>query len=768
MRTDASQASGASAKKRKATLRQYQVFDGLQEKPLRRITQHAADLFGATAAALSFAGETRQWRRAGAGIESHAADLEGSLCERVIAEGGPVVVQDAEGRGEKQDGLRPGSIPLGRNGSDEEIEVRFCAGAPLVAENGCSIGALCLWDTDPRALSEADLERLETLATMVVDHLNQQRDDRARDSASSESGREPEAVREKLRESKARYRALAEHFPNGMVALFDEDLRFRLVRGNASGEHLPAPEAVEGRQASELFSAETVARYRDALDGTPSVFEAPFGERLYRIRVVPVSEDPPRALAMTQDITDTEKDRRRLEALVDNLSGLAFRLRRAPGWPLAFVDGQVEEVLGYEPEELADSVRWIEDIVHPEDRERLRRTAEEKLAESGRYDLTYRVVTKEGATRWVRDRGQQGKDPTTGETIVDGLVTDVTEQRERQEALKEAREQIELALEATSSLIFEIDFASGNVVRYGPTNDVIGIGPGQHASSEAYAERVVHPDDRAAFQQAYQALRSGESRTEELTYRTIATDEKRWIRDRVYAYEGKEGGTRGVVGVAQDVTRRKEAEEERRQAKEFYEQVFDQVPVELAVFTPDAQYVSVNASSVEDPERRDQIIGQINEEYCRDRGIDPEIGRRRDEAVRQAAEIRNVVAVEETLDRGADSPRHYRRVHAPIFNDDGDVTHVVGYGIDVTNQWRREEHLREAKEKAQEAVEEIFTQFVSENQKDLPTLEEMERQLVLRALRRCDTQREAADRLGITRRTVTNKLKRYREAGYDV
>jgi len=48
------------------------------------------------------------------------------------------------------------------------------------------------------------------------------------------------------------------------------------------------------------------------------------------------------------------------------------------------------------------------------------------------------------------------------------------------------------------------------------------------------------------------------------------------------------------------------------------------------------------------------------------------------------------------------------------------------------------------------------------------TIEEMERRMILEALRETDSQQRAAERLGISARTIRNKLKKYREEGYTV
>ena len=655
---------------------------------------------------------------------------------------------------------------------------------------------------------------------------------------------------EALRESRARYRTLAEHFPNGLVALFDEDLRYRLVRGRVPDDDAPSPEEVEGRRVSDIFGAETASQlmphYQAALDGEPSTAEVSFRGRLYRVRTVPVSEDPPRGLAMTQDITDQEEDRRQLETLVGNLPGFAYRHRNEPGWPLVFIKGQVKDVLGYTAQEMKEDVEWAEEVIHPEDRDYVRRASEEGRTQSGQYDLTYRVLTKEGKERWVRERGQRAEDPATGEELFDGFITDVTERKEaarelerqktvfqalvehlpagvvvesddrsvqaandafceifglraspedlvgrdcaamaeatkdlfaapdrfvqsieqalenretrrdefetadgrlltrdyvpydyphgtahlwvyrdvsgerererllsglfedalygigvkdivtddegrpvdfvyrdvnaafeevtglaadevlgrratevidgiedtpfietfgqvglegtsakfeeyseplgrhyeisafsprrgrcvtlfsditerkeREQELATARERVELALEATGSIVFEIHLASDMITRYGPTARVIGIDSDQISSPDAYVEKVVHPDDRADFQQFLRSFRQGERDVGELTYRSVAGDETRWIRDQAYAYEDDD--TRRIVGLSQDVTERREAERALRASERQIRGIAGSVPGVLFQFCaqPDGtralRYVSEQA-----------------------------------------------------------------------------------------------------------------------------------------------------------------------------
>jgi len=195
----------------------------------------------------------------------------------------------------------------------------------------------------------------------------------------------------------------------------------------------------------------------------------------------------------------------------------------------------------------------------------------------------------------------------------------------------------------------------------------------------------------------------------ELPLRT-AEGTRRWVRTVGAPVRVEDGEVVKVAGALQDITERKQAEKELEQTKRFYEQVLEQVPIDLAVFTPDAEFVYLNPQSMSDPERREWVMGRTNEEYMRERGLDPAIGRRRDEAIREAARNDTRTELEETLETD-EGTRHYLRVHGPVTNLEGEVTHVAAFGLDITERKRhrhRLERYREYTDRLLNASDDLF------------------------------------------------------------
>jgi len=112
-----------------------------------------------------------------------------------------------------------------------------------------------------------------------------------------------------------------------------------------------------------------------------------------------------------------------------NPLGIFFLQRGA----FTYVNARFEQSTGYRAEELLgkDSLS----IVHPEDRERVRREALEMLQKKRQAPYEFRAIRKDGSVRWIL--GTVAPAMLAGERAVYGSYMDVTEQRETLRRLQE-------------------------------------------------------------------------------------------------------------------------------------------------------------------------------------------------------------------------------------------------------------------------------------------------------------------------------------------
>lgn len=91
---------------------------------------------------------------------------------------------------------------------------------------------------------------------------------------------------------------------------------------------------------------------------------------------------------------------------------------------------------GYTAAELEEML-LAEKVIHPDDQEHVWDDVKTGLEANGKYDLQYRIVTKDDGICWVRDIGRIIEDRVTGEPKLEGFIIDVTERHNRERRLKE-------------------------------------------------------------------------------------------------------------------------------------------------------------------------------------------------------------------------------------------------------------------------------------------------------------------------------------------
>lgn len=264
---------------------------------------------------------------------------------------------------------------------------------------------------------------------------------------------------------------------------------------------------------------------------------------------------------------------RRLETLISNLPGIVYRSENEPGWPIETIAGEVQEVTGYTAEEIeSGGVNWGGEILHPEDRDSTWELVQERLAEDGTFEVTYRIVTADGAVKWMWERGR-GVDTDDGELdALEGFITDITERRERERDLKEARMKLDALGRAFPDVAFIKDIDGNYVEAFaGPESEILLSGSPESYEHDRHVRDVFEGEtlDRV-LRMIRTAIETGE--VQSLEYRLAVRSGVRWFHARIAPIADEIEGKRAVVWVARDVTERKSRErtlEETRERMEF-------------------------------------------------------------------------------------------------------------------------------------------------------------------------------------------------------
>lgn len=142
-------------------LRAYEILDTADEEAFDRIVRLARTIAEVPIAAVSMVAKDRQWFKAREGLKIRETPLSISFCLHTIENNTPFIVEDAKA----DPGLCTSFYVL------NEPYVRFYAGFPLCTGSGYNIGALCVLDTEARALSPNQISALQDLASITIDAL---------------------------------------------------------------------------------------------------------------------------------------------------------------------------------------------------------------------------------------------------------------------------------------------------------------------------------------------------------------------------------------------------------------------------------------------------------------------------------------------------------------------------------------------------------------------------------------------------------------------
>lgn len=138
-----------------------------------------------------------------------------------------------------------------------------------------------------------------------------------------------------------------------------------------------------------------------------------------------------------RDVTERRQRERRYQSLVENLPGIVCFSEVDPSWPLTAVYGECEELTGYAADELVEDVSWGEEVLHPDERERIYDEVADALETDGTYEVTYRIRTRDGEVRWMWERGN-----LIEADLLHSFITDVTERNERERQLSRQQDRL--------------------------------------------------------------------------------------------------------------------------------------------------------------------------------------------------------------------------------------------------------------------------------------------------------------------------------------
>jgi PAS domain S-box-containing protein len=265
------------------------------------------------------------------------------------------------------------------------------------------------------------------------------------------SALERHRMTEELRARKMQYRTLIDHFPNGIVQLFDHDFRISVAGGEALTKSGRTPADLEGKLLREVMpdSGLLELHMNSALKGNEIRLETQHLGRWKEIHFLPVFGPDGQisgGMMMSQDIDDRKRAEEALRQHEEQLTGILDALEdvvwsaNVEGTRTIFMNSAAQRIYGLPSQAfLEDSQLWTS-IIHPDDLKRVS-AAHDRLVLEGVFNIEYRIVRPDGDVRWLFDRGRPVLDANGKAIRIDGIASDITARKRDELALKQREDQ---------------------------------------------------------------------------------------------------------------------------------------------------------------------------------------------------------------------------------------------------------------------------------------------------------------------------------------
>lgn len=399
-----------------------------------------------------------------------------------------------------------------------------------------------------------------------------------------------------------------------------------------------------------------------------------------------------------QYASSLRRQRRQLEVLLGNLPGMAYRCDADEDRHMRFVSQGCEALTGHSSDEFNGGLADWNELIHENDRERIRKEVRQALAGNKSFEVQYRIVTRDGTQKWVWERGCE-IDTDDGQTrSIEGFISDASALKESQAALARS--------EAYSSAI--VATAAEGIITLDSRGHIRSFNRAAEKMFGYTAEELLGQDVHVLMPEPYRNqhagyvahyIRTGESNIIG-TGREVVAQKKDGSTFPIHlaASEIQVDGEQCFTGMIRDISDQKAAEDSLKVAERRFRAVFDQRQQLVGILSVAGVVLEANQKSLDFAGlERSAVIGR---DYW-----DTPWWRHSTELQQR---VRNAIAA-----AAQGEPAHFEatcpRVDGemaildftirPITDKDGDVVFLVTENYDVTEHRHAEEEAKHHRER---------------------------------------------------------------------
>jgi diguanylate cyclase (GGDEF)-like protein/PAS domain S-box-containing protein len=289
-------------------------------------------------------------------------------------------------------------------------------------------------------------------------------------------------------------------------------------------------------------------------------------------------------------------------ALTEARLNEAQRIAKIGNWEWDIVNNhdwwsdELYRILGVDPKTHKPSLELFREIVHPQDRERLREATERVLAKrGGHHAIDVRIVLPDGTEKMIHSQGEVTFDAQGRPVRMSGTLQDITERKAIETALRLTEMRYKEAQRLAKIGNWEWNLVTGEEWWSEELYRILEEDPETYAASFENFLKKVHADDRRLLIEHKENFTVMDDRSDPMIVRLVLEDGRKKVLEQRIEFRADENGElSAVIGTLHDVTERRELEAQLHESEDRYSSTVELAAVGIAHVERGGRFIWAN------------------------------------------------------------------------------------------------------------------------------------------------------------------------------
>lgn len=361
------------------------------------------------------------------------------------------------------------------------------------------------------------------------------------------------------------------------IVLLDKDYNFIWVSDTYAKSCQRDPSEFAGHNHFEFYPSNLKEEF-DAAKKRKSIYRKyarPFifpdhpewGETYWDLGLVPIFDDDgeiEKFLFTLKDVTERKRIQEKLEEserkyreLVEDISDTIYSVDTKGN--VVYISPAIKSLIGYEPHEMIG--KHFSNFVHSDDLQTMKKSFESSLEDKA-TPADYRIINKAGSYVWIRALSKAIKDDKNNVIGIRGAVSDITERKHMEEALRLNENQLIKAQRIAGLGFLTWNLKTNKIVWSDEVYELYGCEKDKYKVTIESTVGLVHPDDLEYVQKNLDAAVKGIDKYD-IDHRMVRPDGRViWVHANAELVRDKDGKPELLLGTVLDITHRKAIQEQ--------------------------------------------------------------------------------------------------------------------------------------------------------------------------------------------------------------